>query len=411
MIVQLISVILVAVLLVFPASPSRADSSRELVFGMSAAFTGANGEMGIEFYRGVMAYIDHFNANGGADGWTIRVIPANDGYNPAPCFRNTAKFIRDNGVFALFSYVGTPTTSHILPLLKKYEDRGVYLLFPLSGAQPLRTEPFGERVYNLRSSYFQETAGLVDNLVTIGRKRLAVFYQNDAYGRNGWDGVRQALKAYGLSIVSEATYKRGASFEQSYKDEIRLLMQGEPDAIICIGTYATQAGLVRDLRDQRYTLPVAGVSFANSDKMLDLLVNEGATSGRDYTKDLINTQVVPFYGDTTMRGVRLYRRLMENYSGMPSVPKVDYKPRRYSYVSFEGFLNGILLGEIVKRMADSPSPQRIPEVMESIRDFDIGIGERVRFGANDNQGLDRVHYTTVIEGNFRPILDWERWRR
>lgn len=388
-----------------------AEAEKELTFGMSAAFTGANGEMGIEFYRGVMAYIDHLNANGGADGWKIRIIPANDGYNPAPCFQNTASFIRDKDVFALFSYLGTPTTSHILPLLQKFDRRGTYLLFPLTGSQPLRSEPFGQYVYNLRSSYYEETAGLVDHLVTIGRKRLAVFYQNDAYGRNGWDGVRRGLKAYNLSITSEAAYTRGARFDKNYNKEIKELMDGEPDAVICIGTYASQAGLIRDMRNAGHDIPIAGVSFADSDKVLELLVEEGERAGRDYTKDLINTQVVPYYGDTTLPAVQFYRRLMANYSGMPTVPKVDYKPRRFSYVSFEGFLNGILLGEMVKRMADSPSRLRIPEAMSSIRDFDIGIGERVDFSYNRHQGLDDVYFTTVIDGNFQPLLDWERWRK
>lgn len=409
--IQLIPVVIIAVFLAFLASPSRADEDRELVFGMSAAFTGANGEMGIEFYRGVMAYIDHFNESGGANGWKIRILPANDGYNPVPCFRNTADFIIKKDVFALFSYVGTPTTSRILPLLQKFEKEGMFLLFPLTGAHPLRTEPFGKHVYNLRSSYFEETAGLVDNLVTLGRRRLAVYYQNDAYGRNGWDGVRRALKAYGLSIVSEASYKRGTPFETSHDEEIRLLMEGDPDAIICIGTYASQAGLIRDLRDSGHNVPVAGVSFVNSDKMLDLLLEAGRHSGIDYTRDLINTQVVPFYGDTSLPGVRLYRKLMANYSGLPTVPEMDYTPRRYSYVSFEGFLNAILLCEIVQRMAESPSRLRIPEVMETIHDFDMGIGEKVSFGRDDNQGLNRVYFTTVHEGNFRPILNWERWRK
>ena len=407
----LTAVIILTGFIVFSTSSSHAEEPKELVFGMSAAFTGANGEMGIEFYRGVMAYLDHLNANGGAGGWKIRIIPANDGYNPVPCFQNTSGFIRIEDVFALFSYVGTPTTTHILPLLQKFKERGTYLLFPLTGAQPLRSEPFGDQVYNLRSSYFEETAGLVDNLITIGRERVAVFYQSDAYGRNGWDGVRRALKTYGLSIVSEAAYKRGASFDKDYTTEINLLMAGRPDVVICIGTYASQAGLIRDIRNAGHTLPVAGVSFADSDKVLELLMAAGKRAGRDYTKDLINTQVVPFYGDTTLEGVRFYRKLMKNYRGMPTVPKVDYNPRQYSYVSFEGFLNGMLLGEMVKRMADSPSRHRIPETMASIQDFDLGIGEKVNFGNDRQQGLDDVFFTTVIDGNFQPILDWDRWRK
>tara|TARA_Y100001954_G_scaffold211621_1_gene238607 strand:- start:3390 stop:4598 length:1209 start_codon:yes stop_codon:yes gene_type:complete len=400
--------ILLSISFLLPAHTGHAKPDKELVFGMSAAFTGANGEMGIEFYRGFMAYFDHVNANGGVHGRTIRVVPANDGYNPAPCFQNTLQFIKDD-VFALFSYVGTPTTNHILPLLQRFVDDDVFLLFPLTGAQPHRTPPFGQFVYNLRASYFDETAGLVDNLVSVGRKRIAVFYQNDAYGRTGWDGVRRALRRHGLNIVSEAAYKRGESFSHDFSWEARLLMEKDPDAIICIGTYASQGALIRDLRDLGETIPVAGLSFANSDKMLELLHEAGRKNGRDYTSKLINSQVVPCYEDTSLPGVRLYRSLMDNYKGW-SGDDDQYVPRRFSYVSFEGYLNGVVLVEMLRRMGDNPTPARIPEVIESISNFDLGIGYPVDF-SKGRQGLDTVFYTTVIDGVFRPITDWTRWRK
>lgn len=397
--------------LMLPARAISSEQPKELVFGMSAAFTGANGEMGIEFYRGVMAYIEHLNANGGAGGWQIRILPTNDGYNPAPCFKNTVNFVVKDEVFALFSYVGTPTTTHILPLLQKYEERNTFLLFPLTGSLPLRTEPFRKYVYNLRASYFEETDGLVDNLVDIGRSRIAVFYQSDAYGRTGWDGVRRALKQRGLSIVSEAAYKRGANFDHDFSHEAQLLMGGSPDAVICIGTYASQAAIVRDLRNAGFEEPVAGVSFGDSDKMLELLKHEERRAGRVYTSDLVNSQVVPSYEDVSLEGVRQYRALMDNYKGNLEFSGQSYTPRRFSYVSFEGFLNGVVLGEMVRRMADEPRRDRIPEVLDSITDLDLGIGTPVNFSRQSHQGLHGVYFTTVENGRIVPLKSWERWRQ
>lgn len=391
--------------------PARAEGRGELLFGMSAAFTGANGELGIEYYRGLTAYLEHRNARVGENGWIIKVKPANDGYNPVPCFQNTINFILRDKVFALAAYVGTPTTSRILPLLQKFEDRHMYMLFPFTGAQPLRGEPFGRYVFNLRASYFDETEALVDNLVAAGRSRIAVFYQLDAYGRNGWDGVRRALRKYDLNIVGESAYRRGATFTRDFSAEARHLMAADPDAIVVIGTYASQAAFIRDARNQGCAAPVAGVSFTDSDKMLTLLQEESGRTGRDYTVDLIQSQVVPSYEETDLPGVRFYREVMAGYEGesVPSDP--GYAPRRFSFVSFEGFLNGILLGELVDRMGDDPSPSRIPEVMASIRGLDLGIGVEVRFGPERHQGLDQVYLTTVEDGHFRSIVDWERWRR
>ncbi|MBI9078525.1 MAG: ABC transporter substrate-binding protein [Pseudodesulfovibrio sp.] len=397
--------------LMLQARSVKAEETKELAVGMSAAFTGANGELGIEFYRGFMAYIENLNAKGGVDGWTIKVLPANDGYNPGPCFHNTIQFIERDNVFALFSYVGTPTTTRILPLLQKFEDRNIFLLFPFTGAQPLRSQPFGKYVYNLRASYFDETGGLVDRLVEAGRTRIAVFYQSDAYGRTGWDGVRRALEKYELDVVGEATYRRGAPFEQDFSNEVRHLMRSEPEAIIVVGTYASQSAFIRDARNAGFESPVAGLSFADSDKMLEILTREGRRAGRNYTNNLINTQTVPCYEDTSLSAVRLYRELMDAYKGLPVSSGEAYTPRRFSYVSFEGFLNGVLLGEVVKRMADAPSRDRIPEAFASIRDFDLGIGVPVEFGPGQHQGLRKVYYTTVINGHFQAIPDWERWRK
>ncbi|OIQ49521.1 Receptor family ligand binding region [Pseudodesulfovibrio hydrargyri] len=392
--------------------PARAQGERELVFGMSAAFTGANGELGIEYYRGLTAYLDYYNAHVGEGGWAIRVEPANDGYNPGPCFQNTVNFIVRDNVFALAGYVGTPTATHVLPLLQKFSDRHIYMLFPFTGAQPLRDEPFGRYVFNLRASYFDETRVLVNRLLDVGRSRIGVFYQSDAYGRTGWDGVRRALAAHGLRIASEAAYRRGAAFERDFSFEVQHLLAAGVDAIVVVGTYAAQAAFVRDARNAGCGLPIAGLSFTDSDKMLDLLKGESERSGRDYTADLIQSQVVPSYEETGLPGVRLYREIMGNYEGgaMPSGGE-EYSPRRYSFVSFEGFLNGMLLGEMVRRMGDDPRRERIPEVMESIRDFDLGIGVDAHFGPDRHQGLDAVYPTTVREGRFRAVDSWERWRK
>lgn len=391
--------------------PARAQEKRELVFGMSAAFTGANSELGIEYYRGLTAYLNYYNARVAKDGWTIRVEPANDGYNPGPSFQNTVNFIVNEDVFALAGYVGTPTTTHVLPLLQKFSDRHVYMLFPFTGAQPLRDEPFGPYVFNLRASYFDETRELVNHFLALGRKRIGVFYQSDAYGRTGWDGVRRALAVKGLRIASEAAYRRGATFDQDFSFEAKHLLNAGVDAIIVVGTYASQAAFIRDARNAGCDLPIAGLSFSDSDKMLQLLQGESDRAGTDYTVDLIQSQVVPSYEETDLPGVRLYRLVMGNYKGdvVPSGAN-NHSRRRYSFVSFEGFLNGMLLGEMVRRMGNEPCPERIPEVMESIRDFDLGIGVNVRFGPGRHQGLDAVYLTTVREGRFRAVENWQRWR-
>ena len=218
-----------------PAPSGVARGSRqddEIVLGVSAAFSGPSRGLGTELYRGAMSYFNHVNDNGGVNGRRIVLKLMDDGYQPEPCVENTIALMQDPSVFLLFGYVGTPTVTRVLPLLKKFRDQQVYLFFPFTGAEPQRTPPYGDFAFNLRASYRQETAGLVDNFVRIGRRRIAVLYQNDAYGRSGWARVREALKAHGETMVGEATYRRGDQFNASMRRQVEILQARSPDAVI-----------------------------------------------------------------------------------------------------------------------------------------------------------------------------------
>lgn len=396
-------------LICFGSSPAQGD----VVIGMSAAFKGPTGGLGSELYRGSMAYIEHINRSGGINGRKIIITAYDDGYNPAPAIENTIKLIEKDNVFLLFGYLGTPTVTRVLPLLKSYSDRHIFLFFPFTGAQPHRQPPYEEFVFNLRASYHQETEGLVDHLVGIGRKRIAVFYQADAYGRSGWNGVKVTLAKYGLKIVGEATYRRGTQYTESLNQQVEILKKTDADAVISIGAYAACAAFVRDARDSGWDVPVANVSFVGSEFMINLLIDSGHKTGKDYTKNLINSQVVPSYEDTSLPAVRQYRELMDKYNPLPppALAEKGYNPLRYSFVSFEGFLNAKLLVEILKRMGNKLDKSRIKIVVEDIRDLDIGIGAPVSFGTHRHQGLDRVYFTTYESGRFVPIMDWARWQK
>jgi ABC-type branched-subunit amino acid transport system substrate-binding protein len=401
---------LVLCLLWWGGQPARAE---EIVLGMSAAFSGPSKGLGIELYRGSMAYFEHVNSQGGVHGRKITIKAYDDGYNPTPAIDNTIRLIDTDHAFLLFNYVGTPTTTRCLPLLKRYRDQSVLLFFPFTGAQPQRHEPYGEFVFNLRASYHQETAGLVDHLVEIGRKRVAVFYQIDAYGRNGWEGVRLALARHGLKITGEATYRRGTTYQESLHRQVDILRETDADAVISIGSYAACAAFIRDARDAGWNVPIANVSFVGSESLLELLQETGKTTGADYTKDLINSQVVPSYHDLTLPAVREYRQLMESYQAMPppELLKDAYQPLRYSFVGLEGFLNAKLLVSILDKMGPPFERERLKQASESTADLDLGMGVPISFGKARHQAIDQVYYTVVRDGRFEPLEDWKRWHK
>ncbi|MBE2224151.1 MAG: ABC transporter substrate-binding protein [Anaerolineae bacterium] len=399
------------------SSPSETGVTDDAItIGISAAFDGPSQGLGIELYRGAQAYLTEVNENGGVHGRQINLRAYDDGYNPDPAIDNTISLIEDDHVFLLFNYVGTPTVTRILPLLKRYESDSIYLLFPFTGAQPQREAPYNEYVFNLRASYRDETAGLVKNFHTINRDHIAVLYQADAYGRSGWDGVKRALETYGLDIAAEATYARNSAFTDNYQEQIDILRAGDPDAIIIVGAYEPAAGFIRDARDNGWDIPIANLSFVGSENMLNLLLQAGEETGKDYTTNLINSQVVPSYTDTSLSAVNEYLELMDKHN--PQFPnesvQENYSPQRYSFVSFEGFLNAKLLVEVLERIGENPKRADIDEAIEGIDFLDIGIDSLVNFDSsrqNSNQGLSTVYYTVVDEGQFVPLTSWEMWQQ
>ncbi|MDP2849071.1 MAG: ABC transporter substrate-binding protein [Humidesulfovibrio sp.] len=395
----------VAVCLLVSLGPQSAMAAGELVFGMSAAFSGPARGLGMEYYRGLMAAFEHINAQGGAGGWRLALSLRDDAYDPAAAMSNTIAFVEQERVFALLGYVGTPTTARVLPLLQHYDSSSMTLLFPLTGADMLRTQPNSACVCNLRASYLTETRHLVDALVAAGRKRIAVFHQADVYGRNGWDGVRLRLLDYGLPLVSEATYRRGAAFDRNFRREVSLVLAGKPDAIITVGTAPACAAFVRDLRGAGFTDLVATLSFADADNLAKLLQAQSRVTGRDYLTGLVFSQVVPSYEDERLPAVRAYRQAMNSVKAPlpPQLTPDEYVPHRLSFVSFEGFLAGMALGEAVSRMGDAPSRERLRSALAGLSAIDLGLGESADLRPGSGQGLRRTYLTVYRGGRFEGV--------
>jgi len=425
-----LALLLVAALLGDPASAKDKTagnaSQSEIRLGMSADFSASARALSIELYRGAMAYLLPLNNAGGVNGRRVVVKPYDDQYEPDLAIRNTLKLMDEDDVFALFSYVGTPTMNRALPLLQRHQDKHFLLLFPFTGADTNRIPPYDQLSFNLRASYDQEMKGLVDHFVAVKRTRIAVFYQADAYGRAGWGGLRRALDEHGLEIAGEATYRRGSPFDQSYDRQVAIMQRLQPDAVVCVGTYPACAGFVRDMRDRDVDCPVATISFVGGGAMLKLLIAAEQESNKDYTSRLVSSQVVPSYNDDSVPAVREYREAMDRYRDAIMPPdsllyphgktaEREYAPLQYGFISLEGYLNAKLFTAILQRMGANPRRADLAATVLAMGDFDLGMGQPLSFGGETarRQASDKVYYTVIRDGRFVPLGDgeWEAWAK
>ena len=131
----------------------------------------------------------------------IELRTLDDGYEPDRALANTRRFIETDQAFALFGYVGTPTTIAAMPVFTKAQ---VPLIGPFTGAESFR-KPVNRYIFNVRASYYdgdrqaRRAAGRAQSM-----QRIAVFYQNDAYGKAGLEGVERAAKTRNMPIAATA---------------------------------------------------------------------------------------------------------------------------------------------------------------------------------------------------------------
>ena len=292
-------------------------------------------------------------------------------------------------VLFLFDYVGTPTFARVLPLLAYYYQQAkVVNVAPFSGAQPQRAPPYDKYVFTIRASYREETRALVDYLCDRGYRKIGFFGQADAYGKAGELGVIDALEAHGLKITAAASYRRDESFADDMSAQMNLLRSSGANAIIAVGVYGPSAAFIRAARLAGWRVPIANVSFVDAQALLDTLRSASAGSGRDFTSDLINSEVVP--------PPRSNCPLTRDYRAHIPAGSVNW-------TSLEGWLNAVVVTEALKRAGPSATAEQFVRAMESLNGWDPGIGTKLAFSRSSHVGLHKVWLTRSWRGQWAPL--------
>ncbi len=365
------------------AAPARAQPESagvypdSIVFGQSAAFTGLAAQLGLNMRLGIRAAFEEANRSGGVHGRQLRLVARDDGYEPEAAATNTRALI-EMGVFALIGAVGTPTSSSAEPVAS---SESVPYIGPFTGAEFLRSE---ERPYvvNLRASYYQETAEMVERLTRdLGFRDIAVLYQADSYGAAGLTGVELALAARGMELVGKESYMRNT---RAVKRALLGLRDGDPDAVIIIGAYQPVAEFVKWSRRIGFVPVFVNISFVGSNALLNALGGEG--------NGVIVTQVVPFPRDASVPVVRRYHAALRAVDRAASP----------GFVSLEGYLAGRLAVEGLERAGANPTREGFLEALNTAGPIDLG-GFVVEYAEGDNQGSDRVFLTEIRNERFVPV--------
>src|SRR6478735_1294967 len=369
----------------------RGVTDTEIRFGVSAPFSGAAKELGQNMRLGIEAAFNAANARGGVNGRQLKLIAADDGYEPARTADTMKRLYERDQIFAVVGNVGTPTAAVALPYAL---DRKMLFFGAFTGAGLLRSDPPDRYVFNYRASYAEETSAVVHYLVKVKRLRpnqIAVFAQQDAYGDAGFAGVAKAFRSIpggDENAVLRLNYQRNTvdvddAVAQLQKNKIPI------KAVIMVPTYRAAAKFIEKTRDAYPDMIYSSVSFVGS----TALANELMLLGRKYASGVIVTQVVPVVdGHSSL--VLDYKSALAKY----------FPGEAPDYVSLEGYVTASIMISALKRNGPQLDTERLVETFENLRGLDLGLGTPVSFGRSEHQAVHKVWGSQLDDtGHYQPI--------
>ena len=356
-----------------PAFAEDGVSDKEIRIGMANALSGPASGLGTDLKAGADVFLARVNAAGGVNGRKVVLVSKDDGYEPEKTAAATKALIEQDKVFALFGYVGTPTSAAAVPLASR---ANVPYLFPFTGAEFLRN-PVNKWVFNVRASYFDETEVMVERLTKdAGAKKIALFIQDDAFGEAGKAGVNRALHKRDMKVAEEARYKRNTL---DVDEGLAKIKAAAPDAVIFVGTYASLAAIVKKARAQGIKAKFMTVSFIGTAGF----IKEAGADG----EGVYITQVMP----SPDSGVPVVKQFHQDMKGGP-----------VNYSSLEGYVDAAVLVEALKKTGANLTRAGFVSALEGLN-TDIG-GLKVGFSATSHQGAKDV-FLTVVRGGKAVQVD------
>ncbi len=349
---------------------------------------------------GIESAFNAANANGGVYGRKLRLVAADDGYEPARTTAAMTQLYEKDQVFGLIGNVGTPTAVVALPYAL---DRKMLFFGAFTGAGLLRSDPPDRYVFNYRASYAEETAAVVNYLVKVKRllpEQIAVFAQQDAYGDAGFSGVEKAIRSLrggNDSPILRLNYQRNtvdvddavAQLQQVQQQALQQKSRPPIKAVIMVPTYRAAAKFIEKTRDLYPDMIYTSVSFVGS----TALANELMLLGKKYATGVIVTQVVPaLEGHSSL--VLDYKSALAKY----------FPGEAPDYVSLEGYVDATVLVAALKQNGAQLDTEKLVATFENLRDLDIGLGTPMTFSPSEHQGVHKVWGTQLdADGRYQPF--------
>lgn len=238
---------------------ARAAGPSPVNIGVIVPLSGANAQFGINSRRGIELVADEINAAGGIQGLggaRINLIVADSTSTPTTAASVAQRFITQNSVSAI---LGAFASSLTIAIAETTERRDIPLL-TMSFADQLTERGF-KYVFQVVSKGSTLGRAQFDYTVAIARaageklERVAIMYEDTAYGTAQAAGLRDAAKKAGVAVVLDEAYPLGITDAAPLINKLR---SSGAQAAFPVSYLNDSLLLIRAMRQQNLAIPAIG---------------------------------------------------------------------------------------------------------------------------------------------------------
>lgn len=334
-----------------------AAAQAQYLIGQSAGFTGGQAEYSKDVRRGIEAYFDVVNAEGGVAGQPVKLVAEDDKGSRDQALANTKKLIEKDKVFALIGYTSGAGVESALAMIA---EARVPMLSPATGNAAIRMD-FNRYLFHSRAGYADEMRKVADMLAMTGTERFALVYLQDTTVNR--KVMEDALAAKNVKAVAAIGLDRNA---KDFGAAIDSLIDAKPQAVLFITNARPFVEIVRGMKKRGYDGEFVSSSFAGTDFLSDL---------KEHAAGVKVIQVLPPPGRETLRIAREFREHLAKHD----------RSAKPNYTSFEGYIAARVLVEGLRRAGKGATREKFVAALESISDLDLG-GYTVSFSPKNHSG-------------------------
>jgi branched-chain amino acid transport system substrate-binding protein len=368
-----------------PASAQkiRGVTDTEILVGQWGPQTGPAAPWGA-VARGTGLLFKIINEEGGIHGRKFKYFLRDDAYQPAKTKAIGKEFVEQIGVFAVAGGVGVGPG---MTVRDYFMENNVPWFSPVTGVYNW-IQPFQRYLFAMYPLYDDEAYNLTGYLYEkLGFKKIAMFYQNDDYGKQGLMGVERYLKDKKINLVSKVSAE---VTDRDLSTHALKLKDSGAQAVI-MWAMPTHAALILGETAKIGFKPQWATSNTLSDSALMMQVTKGIWAG------MINS----FFAELPDSNIPLMVKYREWHKKLE--PQERWGMFYYGGIAFaEPFVEG------VRRAGRNLSTETLIKALETIKNWK-GIGPPVTYSPTERQGCKHVFYGKVkADGSLERLTDWTR---